>query len=131
INLQLLKTSSKILDEYNKCKPVDDPKGWLKSILTPAAPTREYTDKVIPFIDNYISIKQNTVTASTIKKANVVKSLLQRFTDEGNFGYSYDNLTFSKLSNQFRNDFEKYCEYRKYNISTTYRNLKFIKMIAV
>lgn len=131
INLQLLKTSSKILDEYNKCKPVDDPKGWLKSILTPAAPTREYTDKVIPFIDNYISIKKNTVTGSTIKKANVVKRLLQRFVDEGNLGYTYDNLIFSKLNNQFRNDFEKYCEFRKYKVSTTYRNLKFIKMIAV
>lgn len=134
INVQLSKIEANVLSQYDSQKPQVDLKAWLKSVADPsfvAQPEYKYSDEVIEFCDVYISVKKNHVSPATIKKVNVVKNLLKRYVDYRKLkANNFRTLKFSDLSNTFRDDFISYCESEHYNISTTYRNLKFIKMIA-
>lgn len=43
---------------------------------------------------------------------------------------TFRGLKFKDLDNAFRVDFENYCYNEQYKISTTFRNLKFLKMVC-
>ncbi|WP_312286407.1 phage integrase SAM-like domain-containing protein [Chryseobacterium gleum] len=132
INTRLAQLEADIISSYVENKPELDLKGWLKSIIEPKRREDEkvsYSDDVVSFIDIYISLKKDSVTESTIKKANVVKQLLQRYTDSRS-KKTFRNLKFKDLDNNFRIDFEKYCQNEVYKISNTYKNLKFLKMVC-
>ena len=134
INVQLSKLESAIIADFQNLTPYSEYKTWLKDIITPKAKTnqiQQFSENIIDFIDSYIELKKQNVTPSTIKKAKVVKQLLIRYVAyKRNNPQSLTNLLFKDLSNYFRNDFEKYCLEEQYKISTTYRNLKFVKMIC-
>ncbi|WP_419488743.1 phage integrase SAM-like domain-containing protein [Chryseobacterium bernardetii] len=132
INTRLAQLEANIISSYAEDKPELDLKGWLKSIIEPKSSKVEkaiYSDDVVSFIDIYISLKKDSITESTVKKANVVKQLLQRYTDSKS-KKTFRNLKFKDLDNNFRIDFEKYCQNEVYKISNTYKNLKFLKMVC-
>lgn len=132
INTRLAQLEANIISSYAEDKPELDLKEWLKSIIEPKSSKVEkasYSDDVVSFIDIYISVKKDSITESTVKKANVVKQLLQRYTD-GKSKKTFRNLKFKDLDNNFRIDFEKYCQNEVYKISNTYKNLKFLKMVC-
>lgn len=135
INIKLIKIETKIITEYSNYKPELDLKGWLELIISPekavSENSKQHSDNILLFIDDYISLKKDVVSVSTIKKANVVKQLLKRYCDDlRTRKKTFKHLKFSDLDNSFRVDFEKYCLRENYKISTTYRNLKFLKMIC-
>lgn len=134
INVTLAKLEAQILSEYNTTKPEVDVKEWLKTVIDPqysASSKPEVSNDVIEFCDIYISVKKDHVTQSTIKKVNVVKNLLIRYVaDRKDRVTTFRKLRFSDLDNVFRDDFIKFCNREEYSLSTTFRNLKFIKMIA-
>lgn len=134
INVQLSKLESAIITNFQNVIPYSDYKTWLKDVITPKSKTnkiQQFSENIIDFIDSYIELKKQDVTPSTIKKAKVVKQLLIRYVAyKKNTSQSFTNLLFKDLSNYFRNDFEKYCLEEQYKTSTTYRNLKFVKMIC-
>ena len=135
INVKLSKIEENILTAYNHDKPDKDlVKDWIKNILNPSKSTsaqNEIPTDVLSFVDFYISVKESTVTLATIKKINVVKQLLIRFVEyKKNKSRSFQKLKFTDLDNSFKEDFIQYCNSEKYQLSTTFRNLKFIKMIA-
>ncbi|WP_265428545.1 phage integrase SAM-like domain-containing protein [Chryseobacterium sp. YIM B08800] len=134
INTRLSQLEANIISSYTEDNPEIDLKEWLKSIVEPTALKAEdnnYSDDVVTFIDTYISLKKDSVTESTIKKANVVKQLMIRYiADRKIRKKTFRGLKFKDLDNSFRIDFEDYCNKESYKISTTYRNLKFLKMIC-
>ncbi len=134
INTRLAQLEANIIFSYMEDKPEIDLKEWLKSVIEPRSVKVEkisYSDDVLDFIDVYIEFKKESITESTIKKANVVKQLLQRYTDDkSKIKKTFRNLKFKDLDNNFRIDFEKYCQDEVYKISNTYKNLKFLKMIC-
>lgn len=134
INTRLSQLEANIISSYINDIPEVDLKEWLKSIIEPTTLKREdnnYSDDVIAFIDTYISLKKDSVTESTIKKANVVKQLMIRYVENRKIKKkTFRGLKFKDLDNSFRIDFEDYCNKESYKISTTYRNLKFLKMIC-
>ncbi|MBL7879246.1 MAG: hypothetical protein JNN23_05215, partial [Chryseobacterium gambrini] len=134
INTRLVQLEANIISSYTEDKPELDLKEWLKSIIEPKSQKIEkenYSDDVVSFIDIYVSFKKDSITESTIKKANVVKQILQRYTDDkSKIKRTFRNLKFKDLDNNFRIDFEKYCQNEIYKISNTYKNLKFLKMVC-
>lgn len=134
INTRLSQLEANIISSYINDIPEVDLKEWLKSIIEPTTLKREdnnYSDDVIAFIDTYISLKKDSVTESTIKKANVVKQLMIRYVEDRKIRKkTFRGLKFKDLDNSFRIDFEDYSNKESYKISTTYRNLKFLKMIC-
>jgi integrase len=134
INVRLSKLEIAIIDNFHKEKPLVDFRNWLKEVITPKVVTnevKEYSENLLEFIDIYIEVKKQQVSNSTIKKANVVKQLVSRYVDYKRAeSRAFKDLLFKDLNNYFRKDFENYCKQQNYKISTTYRNLKFIKMIC-
>ncbi len=134
INIRLAQLEANIISSYAEDKPELDLKGWLKSIIEPKSQKEEkvnYSDDVVPFIDIYISFKKDSITEATIKKAGVVKQVLQRYIDDKNtIKKTFRSLKFKDLDNTFRIDFEKYCQNEIYKVSNTYKNLKFLKMVC-
>lgn len=135
LNIELIRLETKIISDYTSYKPEIDLKGWLEATVCPQRVVSEkgelQSDNVLLFIDDYISLKKGIVSESTIKKANVVKQLIKRYCDDIRARKKTSkHLKFSDLDNSFRVDFEKYCLRENYKISTTYRNLKFLKMIC-
>ncbi|WP_419495164.1 phage integrase SAM-like domain-containing protein [Chryseobacterium bernardetii] len=135
LNIELIRLETKIISDYTSFKPEIDVKGWLEATVSPQKVVSEkdepQSDNVLLFIDDYISLKKDIVSESTIKKANVVKQLIKRYCDDVRARKkTFKHLKFSDLDNSFRVDFEKYCLRENYKTSTTYRNLKFLKMIC-
>lgn len=134
VNTRLSQLEEKIIISYVQDAPEIDLKDWLKSIINPTNLKLEnnvYSDEVVVFIDTYKALKKDTVAESTIKKANVIKNLLQRYIDYRKIvNQTYKGLRFNDLDNSFKNEFIKYCQQDNYKNSTTYKNLKFIKMIC-
>ncbi|MCQ4141697.1 phage integrase SAM-like domain-containing protein [Chryseobacterium sp. EO14] len=135
LNIELLRLETKIISGYTNYKPEIDLKGWLEATVYPekviSEKIEQHSDNILSFIDDYINLKRDTVSESTIKKANVVKQLIKRYCDDLRARKkSFKHLKFSDLDNSFRLDFEKYCIRENYKTSTTYRNLKFLKMIC-
>ncbi|MEY8761255.1 phage integrase SAM-like domain-containing protein [Chryseobacterium tongliaoense] len=135
LNIELIRLETKIISDYTNYKPEIDLKGWLEATVYPEKVISEkiepHSDNVLSFIDDYINLKKDTVSESTIKKANVVKQLIKRYCDDLRARKkTFKHLKFSDLDNSFRVDFEKYCLRENYKTSTTYRNLKFLKMIC-
>ncbi len=132
INVQLAKIENIVLEDYKDSKPELELKEWLKNILDPRESKDSesiYPDNVIDFCDVYISVKENHVSKATIKKVGVVKNLLTRFVADRKTA-RFRKLRFIDLDNNFRDTFIKYCESEQYSMATTFRNLKFIKMIT-
>lgn len=135
LNIELIRLETKIISDYTNYKPEIDLKGWLEATVNPEKVISEkiepQSNNILSFIDDYINLKRDTVSESTIKKANVVKQLVKRYCDDLRARKkTFKNLKFSDLDNSFRVDFEKYCLRENYKTSTTYRNLKFLKMIC-
>ncbi|HCN50777.1 MAG TPA: hypothetical protein DIT10_17100 [Chryseobacterium sp.] len=134
INIRLIKLETEIISKYNEESPDIDIKDWLGYVILPTKSKpdkKEYSDNVLLFIDDYISLKERNVAKSTIRKANVVKQLLNRYVEDRKIRKkNFKNLRFKDLDNSFKADFEEYCQKENYKISTTYRNLKFLKMIC-
>lgn len=133
INVRLSKLHAEILTRYSEEQPETNIKEWLKLIITPNSiqETQTYSENVIEFFDTYMEVKAPTVETSTLKKANVVKNLLIRYEEyRKNKAKTFKYLKFKDLDNNFRINFEKYCKTENYQISTIYKNLKFLKMVC-
>ncbi|WP_276732150.1 phage integrase SAM-like domain-containing protein [Chryseobacterium carnipullorum] len=136
INVRLSKLEADIVSKYKSDNPEVDIKEWLESVIEPQKmkvnEETKYSDEVLSFFDVYINLKKNeNASLSTIKKANVVKNLLSRYIENKQAKKkTFANLKFKDLDNHFRTDFESYCKKEMYSISTTYRDLKFLKTIC-
>ncbi|HCA08092.1 phage integrase SAM-like domain-containing protein [Chryseobacterium sp.] len=135
LNIELIRLETKIISDYTSYKPEINLKVWLEVTVCPEKVISEMnepqSDNILLFIDDYINLKKDVVSESTIKKANVVKQLLKRYCEDLRARKkTFKHLKFSDLDNSFKVDFEKYCLRENYKTSTTYRNLKFLKMIC-
>ncbi len=134
INTRLSQLEANIISNYHEERPEIDLKEWMKTIISPEkakAKDINYTDDVIEFIDIYMSLKKGSVTDETLKKAKVVKGSINRYIiDRKKRKKTFRGLKFRDLDNVFRADYEKYCHTEEYKISTTLRNLKFLKMVC-
>jgi integrase len=135
LNIELIRLETKIISDYTSYKPEINLKGWLEVTVCPekviSEMNEQQSDNILSFIDDYINLKKDVVSESTVKKANVVKQLIKRYSEDlRTRKKSFKHLKFCDLDNSFRVDFEKYCLRENYKISTTYRNLKFLKMIC-
>ncbi|MCT4013740.1 phage integrase SAM-like domain-containing protein [Elizabethkingia anophelis] len=134
INTRLAQLEANIISNYIEERPEIDLKEWIKTIISPEKEKTKdvnYTEDVIGFIDIYISLKKDSVTVATLKKAKVVKELINRYViDRKKRKKTFRGLKFKDLDNVFRADFENYCHNEQYKISTTFRNLKFLKIVC-
>ncbi|WP_024566704.1 tyrosine-type recombinase/integrase [Elizabethkingia anophelis] len=134
INTRLAQLEANIISNYIEERPEIDLKEWIKTIISPEKEKTKdvnYTEDVIGFIDIYNSLKKDNVTVATLKKAKVVKELINRYViDRKKRKKTFRGLKFKDLDNVFRADFENYCHNEQYKISTTFRNLKFLKMVC-
>lgn len=128
VNTYLNNLEVQILNEFNKDLNVNDWKKWLYDIINSTKNKEEkYPDDLDEFIPVYIDIKKNTVTQSTIAKCKVIRNMMKRYCDYQNI----KTIKFSDLDNNFFLKFEEFSiKKENYSISYTYKNLKFIKMIA-
>ena len=114
INIRLIKLETEIIFKYNEESPDIDLKNWLEYVILPTKSKpdkKEYSENVLLFIDDYISIKERNVAKSTIKKANVVKQLLNRYVEDRKVRKkNFKNLRFKDMDNSFKADFEEYCQ---------------------
>ncbi|MGV8914139.1 MAG: phage integrase SAM-like domain-containing protein [Kaistella sp.] len=134
INVRLSQLENAIINNFHNEKPLGDFTNWLKEMITPKCEVKEvndYSENVFEFIDTYIEIKKHHVSLSTIKKINGLKQLIKRYIDfKRGQSRNFKDLFFKDLNNYFRKDFESYCKQQQYKITTTYKNLKFLKMIS-
>lgn len=133
INTRLSKIEAEVLDRYKNDKPETNHKEWLSNVLCPSQQISDnsYTNIVVDFFDTYKNIKKDSAKYSTLQKVDGVKNLLIRFEEDRiKKKSSFRKLKFEDLDNVFRVDFETYCKEKEYNISTIYKNLKFLKMVC-
>ncbi|GEJ46980.1 hypothetical protein [Chryseobacterium sp. ON_d1] len=86
LNIELIRLETKIISNYTNYKPEIDLKGWLEDTVNPEKVISEkiepQSNNILSFIDDYVNLKRDTVSESTIKKANVVKQLVKRYCDD-------------------------------------------------
>ncbi|AZA77480.1 hypothetical protein EG347_08125 [Chryseobacterium sp. G0186] len=134
INVRLSKLESEIISRYAVDNPEHESKIWLKEVISPSQKSKAeniYSDNVVSFIEKYIEMKRNQISEATLKIANSTKELIARYVlykKESN--KLYKGLFFKDIDNHFRTDFERYCLQDIYQVSTTYKNLKFLKMMC-
>ncbi|WP_126651807.1 phage integrase SAM-like domain-containing protein [Chryseobacterium aureum] len=134
INVRLSKLESEIISRYAVDNPEHESKIWLKEVISPSQKSNAeniYSDNVVSFIEKYIEMKRNQISEATLKIANSTKELIARYVlykKESN--KLYKGLFFKDIDNHFRTDFENYCLQDIYQVSTTYKNLKFLKMMC-
>jgi integrase len=79
------------------------------------------TNRLIDYIDYYVSANIHDLTETGIKRCEVVKNKLKRFEID-NYAILIENV-----NDTFRNDFISFCKGQKYQLSTINRDLKYIK----
>lgn len=86
LNIEFIRLETKIISDYTNYKPEIDLKGWLEATIYPEKVISEKiepkSNNILSFMDDYINLKKDTVSESTIKKANVVKQLIKRYCDD-------------------------------------------------
>jgi integrase len=123
LETDLLALKSNLLMEYNKAKgKVVINSQWLRDYINPPEEEKKYSNRLVEYIDTYIDFKENDVAKATIVKCNVIKQLLIRF--EAELG---KQILVKDVNNDFKVNFEKYCNNEGYSKNTTAKNIRYIK----
>ncbi len=126
VNAEINNIQNFILDSFEKTLPSTIDKSWLQikidNYYNSDNEKNEIPQSLVAFVDYYINEKGNDITASTVKKLNVVKHKLERYEKEKNL-----TLFISDINEQFKNKFIDYCKKENYAIGTIQRDLVFIK----
>ncbi|OPB88512.1 phage integrase SAM-like domain-containing protein [Elizabethkingia ursingii] len=134
VNVRLSKLESEIISRYAVDNPEHESKVWLKEVISPSQKLdteKVYSDNVISFIETYIQMKKDHISESTLKTANGTKQSLARYVSyKKESNKLYKGLFFKDIDNNFKNDFERYSLQEVYKVSTTYKTLRFLKMMC-
>lgn len=128
-NRRLIELKNNIEDAYKSNKTEFVNTEWLKNIINP--PIEVEDDLGIPkdlveYIDYYIKDKGINIGKALESKAKVIRKILESFKKDKGIKV----LLIENINNQFKNEFEEYCQQQKYSPSYTARNIKFIKTIC-
>lgn len=126
LDTDLCKLKVSLLAEYNKSKGLQtiDSK-WINEFINPTMAESKYPLNLVDYIDTYIEFKKSDVRGSTIQKCKGIKELLIRY--EKYFG----SIVYIKEVNQeFKINFEKFCDKEGYAKSTISKNITYIKVFC-
>jgi hypothetical protein len=126
LNKDLKGLSLDLLSHYNNSVGKDTINTqWLKDFINPPLKADTIPTKLIDYFDYYSLHKKSTVEASTHKKLNVNKHLIERFQKETKKVYYIKDV-----NADFKLKFENYCLSQNYAPNTIARAIKFIKTIC-
>lgn len=131
VNKRLYDLKLKIEDKYKSVTDEIVNTGWLKELISPSVKTEETLLGKLPtdiadYIDYYIQQKGQNIKKPSLVKARSVKKIIEGFK----IAHKLKVLPIDSINNQFKIDFERYCETQNYAKNYTARNIKFIKTIC-
>ncbi|TWP29244.1 integrase [Apibacter muscae] len=129
VNRRLLELKNLIEDSYKSNKTEKINSDWLKNIINPKIelnPTNDIPNELVKYIDYYVKQKGLGISKALTTKSNAVKKILERFKKVNKIS----ELLIEDINNNFKVEFEKFCQNEKYAQNYTARNIKFIKTIC-
>lgn len=123
LDTDLSDLKTRLLKEYNNSKGVRDVDiQWLNEFVNPPILKSKYPNRLIDYIDVFISFKETEVKKATISKCNVIKHLLERYEKQ-----TKSILYIRDIDSNFKINFEKYCISVGYAPNTIGRLIRSIK----
>ena len=126
---ELNKIEKHVLSAFNNINPEDATKNWLQTQINlyykPAPKPESLPTGLLKYLEKYLELKSNEITANTKKKINVIKQLLIRYEE-----YIGKTLNITDIDLNFKISFENYCLENLYAPSTIGIAFKFIKTIC-
>ncbi|MFH4969327.1 site-specific integrase [Gaetbulibacter sp. M240] len=126
VNGVLNKLKSYILTKFKETNPEDIDKDWLKTQIdafhNPPKETPTLPNELLKYFKYFIKEKTNDLAKSTVKKYNVVYSLLERYETSAK-----KKLLLKDVDLSFKKSFEDYCFSKGYAPNTITRAIRAIK----
>jgi integrase len=127
IKNELNQIEKHVLNHFNESSQVN--KQWLENTLqnyyNPKNSSIVYSKELSQYFDTYLELKNTELSKNTVKKINVIKSLLARYEEKRR-----KRIFIQDVDENFKYDFEKYCLENKYAHNTIAVALKFIKTVC-
>ncbi len=122
-----------ILDEFNNTniERVAKNKDWLKNIVdkyykpSDENDTKQLSTNLVDYFDVYIKSKKGDIKESSIKKYKVIQSKLKRLED-----HFKTTLKIENINENFKNQFNEFCDLNQYSNNTKQRELVLIKTVC-
>ncbi|HZH86162.1 MAG TPA: phage integrase SAM-like domain-containing protein, partial [Brumimicrobium sp.] len=128
VKTELLKLENYLLKNFDKSNIDEVNKDWLNNQLeryyNPKQAVKVPT-KLIPFIDYYLSVKDNDLTETRKRRIRVLKRKLTRFEKSQSKKYKI-----IEINDNFKKQFVDYCNKEQYSINTTAGDVSVIKTIC-
>ena len=126
VNGDLNKLKSHILSKFKESNPEDINKNWLQTEIetyhNPPKETPALSNELLKYFKHFINDKTNELAKPTIKKYNVVYSLLERYQKN-----TKKKLLVKDVDLKFKKSFEDYCLNNGYAPNTITRAIRAIK----
>lgn len=123
------KIENHILTAFNSANKIEINKEWLQKQIdlyyNPIQESESLPTELLKYYDYYMECKKNSVEASTFKKYNVIKHLLERYQKE-----QERKIQILDINDKFTIDFENYCLKNHYSISTLKKCIKTVKTVC-
>lgn len=128
VKAELLKLETYLLKNFDKTNIDEVSKDWLKNQVERYYNPKQAVkapNKLIPFIDYYLSVKGNDLTKNRIQKIKVIKAKLERFENATKHKFSI-----IEVNDFFKKQYVDYCESEHYSINTISGDIAIIKTIC-
>ncbi|MBI2721958.1 MAG: tyrosine-type recombinase/integrase [Bacteroidetes bacterium] len=126
LNGDLTAFKSDLLSHYNRTKnKLEVNTQWLKDFINPPQQVTETPDKLVLYYDYYALHKKGVLGATTFKKLNVYKHLVERFEKETKTEYLLKDV-----DSKFKLRFETFCTKEGYAPNTIAQSIKSIKTMC-
>ena len=126
VNDALNKLKSHVLSKFKEANSEDIDKDWLKTQVdafhNPPKETPALPNELLKYFKYFIKEKTNDLANSTVKKYNVVYSLLERYETS-----TKKKLHLKDVNLSFKKSFEDYCFSKGYAPNTITRAIRAIK----
>ena len=126
VNEALNKLKSHILSKFKEANSEDIDKDWLKTQIdvfhNPPRETPALSNELLKYFKFFIKEKTNELANTTVKKYNVVYSLLERYETS-----TKKKLLLKDVDLSFKKSFENYCFSKGYAPNTITRAIRAIK----
>jgi integrase len=129
VNTELNKIENHVLNAFNSVNPDEVNKDWLQNQIdyfyNPPIKEQPLSTELLKYFKYYINCKKNKTTVGTQKKYNSTLRLLERYQKEKKV-----IIQIIEVNEDFKNDFEEYCNDNSYAQNTISKLVKTIKAVC-
>jgi len=126
VNIELNKIENHVLKAFNSANISEVSKEWLQTQInyyySPPTTKNILSNRLTEYIDYYIECKRHELTAPTIMKYNTIKSKMELME-----AFISKPILINEVDENFKNEFVKYYNEKKYSTNTIQRELAFVK----